>query len=384
MFDAGETPMNDPHIAVAPTPIRVALIMAGGTGGHIYPALAVAEALRAEGWRVVWLGTREGMEARIVPERGFEMAWIKIAGVRGKGLLRALLLPLNLLAAFWQALGVIRRVRPNIAVGLGGYVAFPGGMMASLLGKPLVIHEQNSVAGLTNRILACLADRVLLGLPGAFGQGIDNPLPCGKVATEWVGNPVRPAIAGLAAPAERYAGRSGRLRLLVIGGSLGAKALNQIVPLAIAQMHEESRPEVRHQAGAKNLDELMANYAAAGIAADCRAFIEDMAEAYAWCDVVLCRSGASTVAELAAAGVPAGMVPFPAAVDDHQTRNAAFLADADAGWLLPQNKLNASQLATWLGSLSRTELLQHASRARALGKPDATARMAGIVKEFVK
>lgn len=384
MFDAGETPVSHTHAAVAPTPIRVALIMAGGTGGHVYPALAVAEALRSDGWRVVWLGTRAGMEARIVPERGFEIAWIKFAGVRGKGLLRLVTLPMQILAAFWQALGAIRRVRPNIAIGLGGYVAFPGGMMASLLGKPLVIHEQNSVAGLTNRVLACLADRVLLGLPGAFERGIDKPLPCGKAKTEWVGNPVRQKIAALPAPSQRYAGRSGRLRLLVIGGSLGAKALNQIVPQAIAQMHPDARPEVRHQSGAKNIDELKANYAAVGIEADCRAFIDDMAEAYAWCDVVLCRAGASTVAELAAAGVPAGMVPFPSAVDDHQTLNAAFLADVGAGWLLPQNKLNASELATWLGSLSRTELLARAEKARALGKPDATADMTRIIKGYVK
>ncbi len=376
--------MNDPHIAVAPTPIRVALIMAGGTGGHVYPALAVAEALRDAGWRVVWLGTREGMEARIVPERGFEMAWIKFAGVRGKGLLRLAFLPFHILAAFWQSLRAMSRVRPDIAVGLGGYVAFPGGMMAVLLGKPLVIHEQNSVAGLTNRVLACLADRVLLGLPGAFGHGIDKPLPCGKANTEWVGNPVRPAIAALAAPSERYAGRTGPLRLLVIGGSLGARALNQIVPQTIAQMHPEARPEVRHQSGARNIDELKANYAAVGIEADCRAFIDDMAEAYAWCDVVLCRAGASTIAELAAAGVPAGMVPFPSAVDDHQTLNAAFLADAGAGWLLPQDKLNAVELATWLGSLSRTELLERATQARALGKPAATTQMTDIIKEYVK
>jgi UDP-N-acetylglucosamine--N-acetylmuramyl-(pentapeptide) pyrophosphoryl-undecaprenol N-acetylglucosamine transferase len=202
LFDAGETPVSHTHAAVAPTPIRVALIMAGGTGGHVYPALAVAEALRSDGWRVVWLGTRAGMEARIVPERGFEMAWIKFAGVRGKGLLRLVTLPMQILAAFWQALGAIRRVRPNIAIGLGGYVAFPGGMMASLLGKPLVIHEQNSVAGLTNRVLACLADRVLLGLPGAFGHAAStNPCPAARRSTEWVGNPVRPKIAALPAPA---------------------------------------------------------------------------------------------------------------------------------------------------------------------------------------
>jgi UDP-N-acetylglucosamine--N-acetylmuramyl-(pentapeptide) pyrophosphoryl-undecaprenol N-acetylglucosamine transferase len=370
--------------AVAPTPIRVALVMAGGTGGHVYPALAVAEALKDQGWRVFWLGTREGMEARIARDRGFEMAWIKFAGVRGKGVLRLVTLPLQILAAFWQAIGAIRRIRPNVAIGLGGYVAFPGGMMASLLGKPLVIHEQNSIAGLTNRVLACLADRVLLGLPSAFKQGIDKPLPCGKADTEWVGNPVRPSIAGVAPPAERYAGRAGPLRLLVIGGSLGAKALNTLVPKTLARIRPEARPLVRHQAGARNIDELRANYTAEGVAAECLAYIEDMAEAYAWADVVLCRAGASTVAELAAAGVPAGLVPFPYAVDDHQTVNARFLADAGAGWLLPQDKLNAEELALWLGSLGRAELQARAEKARALGKPDATARMVAVVKEIAQ
>ncbi len=382
MPDEGETAVSVAREAVAQT--RVAMIMAGGTGGHVYPALAVAESLREQGWRVCWLGTREGMEARIAGERGFEMAWIKFAGVRGKGVLRMALLPVQLLAAFWQAIGAIRRIRPNVAIGLGGYVAFPGGMMASLLGKPLVIHEQNSIAGLTNRVLACLADRVLLGLPGAFKQGMDKPLPCGKVDAEWVGNPVLPGIAGIAAPAERFAGREGPLRLLVIGGSLGAKALNQLVPDALARMHPEARPAVRHQAGARNIDELRGNYAAAGVEAECLAYIEDMAEAYAWADVVICRAGASTMAELSAAGVPAGMVPFPYAVDDHQTVNARFLADAGAGWLLPQDKLDPEQLATWIASLSRAELLARAEKARTLGKPDETARMVAIVKEIAR
>jgi len=324
------------------------------------------------------------MEARIAGERGFEMAWIKFAGVRGKGVLRMALLPVQLLAAFWQAIGAIRRIRPNVAIGLGGYVAFPGGMMASLLGKPLVIHEQNAIAGLTNRVLACLADRVLLGLPGAFAQGIDKPLPCGKVAAEWVGNPVRPGIAAIAPPAERYAGRSGPLRLLVIGGSLGAQALNTLVPQALARIRPEARPQVRHQAGARNIDALHAQYATCGVTAECLPYIEDMAEAYAWADVVICRAGASTVAELATVGMPAGMVPFPHAVDDHQTVNARFLADAGAGWLLPQDKLDAEELALWLGSLDRAELLARAEKARALGKPEATARMVTVVKEIAR
>ncbi len=367
--------------ATRPRPLHTALVMAGGTGGHVMPALAVAEVLRDAGWRVVWLGTRQGMEARIGRERGFEMAWIDFAGVRGKGLARLIKLPFQMLIACRQARRVIRRVKPNVAVGLGGYVAFPGGAMAALSGKPLVIHEQNAVAGLTNRVLACLAKRVLLGLPGAFEQGMDKPLPCGKVKTEWVGNPVRTKIAALPAPAERYAGREGRLRLLVIGGSLGAQALNDVVPRALAQMRAEVRPEARHQSGAKHIDALKANYAAAGVAAECLAFIDDMASAYAWCDVAICRAGASTVAELAVAGVPAGLVPYPHAVDDHQTLNAHFLVDANAAWLLPQSTLSADELAVWLGSLTRTELLRRAEHAHALSKPDAARRMAAIVKE---
>jgi UDP-N-acetylglucosamine--N-acetylmuramyl-(pentapeptide) pyrophosphoryl-undecaprenol N-acetylglucosamine transferase len=370
--------------ATRPRALRTVLIMAGGTGGHVMPALAVAESLRDQGWRVVWLGTREGMEARIARERGFEMAWVKFAGVRGKGPLAVLLLPLRILAAFCQALRVLGRVKPNVAVGLGGYVAFPGGMMASLLGKPLVIHEQNAVAGLTNRILACLADRVLLGLPGAFAQGVDRPIPCGKVKAEWVGNPVRPKIAALPVPAERYAGRSGRLHLLVVGGSLGAKALNELIPQTLARMQPEVRPLVRHQAGARNLDALRANYAAARVEAECVDFIADMAAAYAWADVVICRAGASTLAELAAAGVPAALVPFPFAVDDHQTVNARFLADAEAAWLLKQSELKVDELALWLASLTRGELLHRAEKARELGKPDATARMVAIVREAAK
>ena len=364
--------------------MRTALIMAGGTGGHVMPALAVAESLRDEGWRVVWLGTREGMEARLVREHGFEMARLDFAGVRGKGAFSLVTLPLRILVAFWQAMRVIGKVRPNVVAGLGGYVAFPGGMMASLLGKPLAIHEQNAVAGMTNRVLACLADRVLIGLPGAFTQGLDRPIPCRKVKAEWVGNPVRPNIAALPDPAERYAGRVGPLRLLVIGGSLGAKVLNEVVPRALAQMRPEARPEVKHQAGASKIDALKANYANAKIAAECLAFIDDMAAAYAWADVVICRAGASTVAELAAAGVPAALVPYPYAVDDHQTLNAHFLADSGAAWLLPQTRLNAEELAAWLGSLTRTDLLERARKARALGKPEATQRMAAVVKEIAK
>jgi UDP-N-acetylglucosamine--N-acetylmuramyl-(pentapeptide) pyrophosphoryl-undecaprenol N-acetylglucosamine transferase len=354
---------------------RTALVMAGGTGGHVMPALAVAEALRADGWRVVWLGTRAGMEAKLAVAKGFEMAWVKVAGVRGKGLLTKLLLPFNLLTAFWQAARAIFRERPDVALGLGGYVAFPGGMMAVLLNKPLVIHEQNAVAGLTNRVLAKLADRVLLGLPLA------TPL---AEKQEWVGNPVRPEIAALPAPGERLAGRVGPLRLLVIGGSLGAQALNEMIPQALALLPPEQRPRVRHQSGAKHLDVLTANYARAGVAAEPLAFIDDMAAAYAWADLVVCRAGALTVAEIAAAGLPALFVPFPFAVDDHQTGNAGFLANQGAAWLLQQRELTPEKLAAWFAGLTRAELLARAVKARSLAKPDATARVAAVVKELAK
>ena len=363
---------------------RTLLIMAGGTGGHVMPALAVAEALRNEGWRVVWLGTQAGMEARLAVEKGFEMAWVRVAGVRGKNLLTKLLLPANLLAAFWQAARAIFRVRPDVVLGLGGYVAFPGGLMASLFDKPLVIHEQNAIAGLTNRMLACLADRVLLGLPAAFTNGNDKPVPCGKVDSEWVGNPVRPEIAALPDPAARLANRTGPLRLLVVGGSLGAQALNSLIPQALAQIEPAQRPQVRHQSGAKHLAALQANYAAAQVEADCLSFITDMAEAYAWADLVICRAGALTVAEVATAGCSALFVPFPFAVDDHQSANARFLSEAGAAWLMQQNELSADGLVHWLAGLTRAELLARAVKARALAKPEATARVAEIVKELGK
>jgi UDP-N-acetylglucosamine--N-acetylmuramyl-(pentapeptide) pyrophosphoryl-undecaprenol N-acetylglucosamine transferase len=356
--------------------------MAGGTGGHVFPALAVAGHLRGEGWRVVWLGTRDGMEARLATEQGYEMEWLAFGGVRGKGPLRLVLLPLRLLIAFWQAARAIFRVRPDAALGLGGYAAFPGGMMAALFNRPLAIHEQNAVAGLTNRVLACLADRVLLGLPAAFTHGKDRPLPCGKVAAEWVGNPVRPEIAALPEPAQRYAERMGPLRLLVVGGSLGAQALNEIVPQALALLPPAARPLVRHQGGRGKLAALEAHYAAGGVEAQCLEFIADMAEAYAWADLVICRAGASTVAEIAAAGVAALFIPYPYAVDDHQTENARFLVDADAAWLIPQRALMPQALADWLAARSRAELLERASRARSLAKPQATARVAAVVKEL--
>lgn len=346
------------------------LVMAGGTGGHIYPGIAVAEALRAQGWEIAWLGNEDRMEGRLVPKQGYELAWIRFDALRGKGLRAKLLLPMNLLRGFWQALVAIRRVQPDVVLGMGGYVSFPGGMMAVLLGRPLVLHEQNSVAGLANRVLAGVADAVLAGFPGA--------LKGAQVA----GNPVRADIAAVPPPAERFAGRCGPLRILVVGGSLGAEALNRVLPEALALMPAEQRPHVTHQSGERQIEALRAAYAAAGVAGELLPFIDDMAARYAEADLVICRAGALTVAELAAAGVASILVPFPHAVDDHQTGNARYLADQGAALLLPQPALQAAALAELLASLDRSRLLEMAQVARALARPDAAevvaARCAGL------
>jgi UDP-N-acetylglucosamine--N-acetylmuramyl-(pentapeptide) pyrophosphoryl-undecaprenol N-acetylglucosamine transferase len=348
------------------------MIMAGGTGGHVFPALAVADHLRALGWRVVWLGARSGMEATLVPKHGFEMAWVRFSGLRGKGVVAKLLLPLNLLVAFGQSLRALRAQRPDVVLGMGGYIAFPGGMMAALLGRPLAIHEQNSVAGLANRVLSGVADHVLVAFPDAL-----------RKAT-FVGNPVREAIARIAPPAERFAGRTGPLRVLVVGGSLGAAALNDVVPKALALLPADSRPVVTHQSGAKHIEELRANYSRAGVDASAVAFIDDMARAYADADLVICRAGATTVAEVSAAGVAAILVPFPFAVDDHQTTNARYLVDAGAGMLVQQRDLTPEALAARLRGLTREQLLGIASKARALGKPDATRAVAEACMELAR
>ena len=350
---------------------RTILIMAGGTGGHIFPALAVAEKMRERGWRVVWMGNPEGMEARLVPQHGFEMVWVRFGALRGKGILRKLLLPFNLLRGFWQAQKAIRQVQPNVVLGMGGYITFPGGMMAALLGKPLVVHEQNSVAGLANRVLAGVADRIATGFPEVLAKGV------------WAGNPVRPEIAKMAPPAERFAGRDGALHLLVIGGSLGAQALNEMVPQAMALLGENELPQIVHQAGEKHIEALKANYAAVGVPAHCVSFIEDMAGAYEWADLVVCRSGALTVAELAAAGVASILVPFPHAVDDHQTGNARFLVNVGGAFLLPQGELTPEAIAL-IRNYSRGQLLEMAEKARSLAKPDATEEVANICAEIAK
>jgi UDP-N-acetylglucosamine--N-acetylmuramyl-(pentapeptide) pyrophosphoryl-undecaprenol N-acetylglucosamine transferase len=333
--------------------------MAGGTGGHIFPALAVADQLRDKGWKVVWLGSKAGMESQLVPQYGFEIEWVRFSGLRGKGLLRLVLLPLNLLIAFCQSARAIFRVRPDVVLGMGGYISFPGGIMAALLARPLVLHEQNSIAGLANKVLARVADRILVAFPNALKN------------SEWTGNPVRRDIAQLPAPEWRFRNRAGNLKVLVVGGSLGAQALNETVPRALALIPQSQRPEVTHQAGEKHLAMLESGYREAGVSATTLAFIRDMASAYAMADVVICRAGALTISELAAAGIASVLVPFPSAVDDHQTFNARYLADQSAAVLLPQAELTPRKLADLLLGFTRTKLLDMANRARALGKPDA-------------
>ena len=340
---------------------RCALVMAGGTGGHIFPGLAVAEALRDRDWRVHWLGGPDSMESRLVPPRGFAFETIDFSGVRGKGAITLALLPLRLLRAFWQSIGVLRRLRPDVVIGLGGYITFPAGMMSVLLGKPLVLHEQNSVAGMANRILAGVADRVFTAFPDVIRNA------------QCIGNPLRAGFTQQPGPAERLGARSGPLRLLVVGGSLGAQALNDVVPKALALIPAPQRPAVVHQSGEKQIDALRANYAAAGVEAQLTPFIEDTAQAFAEADIIVCRAGASTVTEIAAVGAAAVFVPFPFAVDDHQTGNARFLVDAGGGWLVQQRDLTPQWLAELLRTTERPVLIRHALQANSMRKIDATA-----------
>jgi UDP-N-acetylglucosamine--N-acetylmuramyl-(pentapeptide) pyrophosphoryl-undecaprenol N-acetylglucosamine transferase len=352
--------------------MKTALVMAGGTGGHIFPGLAVAEALRARGWRVHWLGAPTGMEHDLVPLRGFAFEPVQFGGVRGKGLLTLALLPLKLLRAFWQSIGVVRRVKPDVVIGLGGYITFPGGMMSVLLGKPLVLHEQNSVAGLANKVLAGVADRVFTAFPEVLKKA------------KWVGNPLREAFLEQADPLKRFAGRSGPLRLLVVGGSLGARALNAVVPKALARIAPQERPIVLHQSGAKQIDELRSNYAAAGVEAELVPFIDDTAAAYAQADLIVARAGASTVTEIAAVGAAAVFVPFPSAVDDHQTTNARFLVDAGGGWLVQQAELTPELLSDLLQKTPRSTLMERAMKAKALQKTEAVHELVRACEELAQ
>ena len=349
---------------------KVALIMAGGTGGHVFPALATARVLQRRGYDIVWLGTQQGIEARLVPAAGIPVEWLSVSGLRGKGAATLLAAPFRLLVAINQAMRAIRRHQPRVVLGAGGFASGPGGIAAWLLGRPLVVHEQNAVAGLTNRVLARLARRVLEGFPNSFGSG---------VRAERVGNPVRPEIVAIAPPERRYAGREGAVRLLVFGGSQGAARLNAVLPAAIGELPAALRPAVLHQTGKHNFEETVQAYRSRGIEADVRPFIDDMASAYGWADLAVCRSGALTVTELAAAGVPAILVPFPAAVDDHQTRNAQYAVQAGAAKLLPEGDLTPISLAALLRALleaGRPLLLRMAVAARASAIVDADERLA--------
>jgi UDP-N-acetylglucosamine--N-acetylmuramyl-(pentapeptide) pyrophosphoryl-undecaprenol N-acetylglucosamine transferase len=343
------------------------LIMAGGTGGHVFPGLALADHLRRQGCRVAWLGTARGIEARLVPAAGFELHTLPVSGLRGKSLASLLLAPWRLGLSLWAALALMLRLRPGVVVGFGGFASGPGGLMAAALGRTLFIHEQNAVAGLTNRWLARVADRVFAAFPGAF------PARIGAVV---IGNPVRAEIAALPPPEARMEGREGPLRLLVLGGSLGARSLNQVVPAALALMPVAERPAVRHQAGERTLEFARQAYGNAGVEAEVTAFIDDMAQAYAWADLVVCRAGALTVAEIAAAGLAAIFVPYPHAVDDHQTANAGFLVDAEAAWRFADAALDAHQLAGLLRGLTRAELCARGIRARAIAPRHATEDLA--------
>lgn len=337
----------------------------------MFPALAVADVLRARGHAVTWIGTRQGLEARVVPAAGIPMEWIDVGGVRGKGLGTWLKTPFMLSRALMQALGIFRRLKPAAALGMGGFASGPGGLAARLAGCPLVLHEQNAVPGLTNRILSLLSHEVLEGFPGSFAP---------RRHARHVGNPVRSAIAALPPPEERFMKRSGPPRLLIIGGSQGARVLNENLPAAIAQLGAEIRPEVLHQTGPRDADAVQARYMEQGVEARVAPFIDDMAAAYAWADLAVCRSGALTVAELAAVGLGAVLVPFAAAVDDHQTRNAAFLVQQGAARLLPQAKATPAALAVELTGLlgERATLLGMAKHARALARKDAAEQVAQL------
>jgi len=355
------------------------MITTGGTGGHVFPGLAVAAKLISRGCRVFWLGTREGMEARLVPQHGVEFESLAFRGIRGKGWRTLLLGPYALAAACFQSLGIIRRRRPNVVLGFGGFASFPGALMGVATGKPLVVHDANAVVGLANRILAHGADRVLLGFPGALRGNRSNRV-------QWVGNPLRDDIVALDPPQQRFANRTGPLRLLVVGGSLGATALNDAIPAALATLPDSVRPITVHQAGERHIDALRAAYARANVTAECVPFIADMAARYAWADIVVCRGGALTVAELAAVGLGAIVVPLPGAIADEQSANARFLQDAGAAMVVAQSDLTSanSPLAGILTGLTRASALTMATAAHRVGKRDAAERVADACIELAR
>jgi UDP-N-acetylglucosamine--N-acetylmuramyl-(pentapeptide) pyrophosphoryl-undecaprenol N-acetylglucosamine transferase len=364
---------------------RTLLIMAAGSGGHIFPGLAIARELQSRGWNVHWMGTPRGMENRLVAQAGFPMVHVNMSGVRGKGPAAWLVLPVRILVACWQATRAIFALRPDVVLSTGGYVAFPGGLMAWLWRRPLVVHEPGAVAGITNRVLAPFADRVVVGMEGAFDRPVAqrwaNWLPRPR-RVEHRGTPVRADIAALPLPDERYAGRAGRLRLLVVGGSLGAQTLNELVLAAVSSMAKSGRPEIVHQAGEKLYDGLRAAYEQAGVEGEVLPFVDDMAARYAWCDVLVCRSGAITVAEITAAGVAAILFPLPWFVADEQAANAGYLAGRDAGLAMQQLETKPEQLAQVLDGLDRKRLAGLARNARALGRPEATRACADLCEEL--
>jgi len=358
-------------------PLTTVMITTGGTGGHVFPGLAVAGKLATRGARVFWLGTREGIEAKLVPQHGVDFEGVSFRGVRGKGLRTLLFGPFALLGACLDARRIIGRRKPDVVLGFGGFASFPGGLMGAAAGKPLVLHDANAVAGLATRVLAYGADRILLGFPQALkGAHAKRVL--------WVGNPLRDSVCVLPSPAARFSGRSGPLRLLVVGGSLGAKGLNDLVPAAIAKLAPAERPLVVHQAGEKHIADLREAYARFQVDGECVAFIDDMAARYAWADFVICRGGGLTVAELAAVGLGAVVVPLPGAIADEQSANAQFLVDAGAAWKEPQDALTADRLAGMLRLLDRPRARAMAEAAHALGKRDAAERVAAICAELAR
>lgn len=352
---------------------KTLMVMAGGTGGHVYPAMAVADYLQAKGWQVVWLCTEGGMENRLISNKPYNKAMITMKGVRGNGLMGWVKLPVKLFVAFKQARQAIKQYEPNVILGMGGFAAFPGGVMAKLTGAPLVIHEQNSVAGLTNKVLSKFANTTMAAFPSAFGD-----------KATLIGNPVRKDIVKIMHPIYRFDDRDEALRVLVVGGSLGAKALNDILPQAFAHLGGTPAIEVVHQAGEKHIDALKQNYQAANVKANAVAFIKNMADVYQWADIVICRAGALTVAELSAAGVASILVPYPFAVDDHQTGNAQYLAEAGAALLIQQTELTVEKAVAILKALTRTQCMEMATKALALGKPNATAAVAKVCEEYAR
>ena len=355
---------------------RTLLVLSGGTGGHVFPALAIADGISKCGWKVIWVGSLNGIEAKLVPAAGYPVTWIRFTGLRGKNLIYLLMLPWRLVMALGICINLIFRERPDVILGMGGYISFPGALAALLLRRPLVLHEQNAIAGMVNRICSLWADKILLGYPGA--------LKGRNARVEITGNPVRGEILALKPPENRYGSRSGPLKVLVIGGSLGARVLNEVIPKAVALLKENERPEILHQTGKKDCDEVKQAYAESGVKAEVNPFIGNMADAYAKADLVICRAGALTVAELAGAGVASVLVPYPHAVDDHQTVNAHYLVDAGGALLFVQDQLTPQRLANLISSMKREDLMKMAVRAKGLAMPDAVSHVITVCKRLAE